>query len=162
MIERLARVFRSAGFDRATLTALSRESGLQRASLYHLFPGGKAEMAKAVIDHSNIAFASAVLSTLEGSPPPRQRFGDMVESINRYYKSGREACLLGSFALEMPSDEFGAAIRAGFLRWIELLSRVFLEAGLPAGECHIRAREVVAMLQGALVVSRGIESNPCS
>jgi AcrR family transcriptional regulator len=158
VIERLAAVFRSSGFERASLSDLSRASGLQRSSLYHLFPDGKAQMAREVIDRSNEVFSEYVLATLEGDAPPRVRFDRMVRSINRYYDKGREACLLGIFALELPSDAFGASIRAGFERWIELLTKLFADDGYPRKEAVLRAREVVAAVQGSLVVSRGMGS----
>jgi len=158
VIERLAGVFRSSGFERATLTELSRASGLQRSSLYHLFPGGKAQMAQEVIDRSNEVFAAYVLSTLEGEDPPRLRFERMIASINRYYDRGREACLLGIFALELPSDTFGESIKAGFNLWIDLLTKLFRDEGHARREAALRAREVVAAIQGSLVVSRGTDS----
>lgn len=160
VIDRLAGVFRSSGFEGATLTDLSRASGLQRSSLYHLFPGGKAQMAREVIEKSNEVFADHVLSALRGNEPPRARFARMLENINRYYDRGREACLLGIFALELPSDAFGESVKAGFNLWIELLGKLFRDAGCSRKESTLRAREVVAAIQGALIVSRGTASRP--
>ena len=49
LTEALTRVFQTYGYDGATLSRISDATGLQRASLYHRFPGGKEEMAKFVL-----------------------------------------------------------------------------------------------------------------
>ena len=41
----LAEVFRAHGYEGASLSLITRATGLGKGSLYHLFPGGKAEMA---------------------------------------------------------------------------------------------------------------------
>jgi len=49
VVERLVGVFQRCGYDGASLSELSAATGLGRSSLYHHFPGGKEEMARAVI-----------------------------------------------------------------------------------------------------------------
>ena len=46
----LAEVFREHGFEGASLSLISERTGLGKGSLYHFFPGGKEEMAAAVLD----------------------------------------------------------------------------------------------------------------
>ncbi len=55
LLDRLTSVFRTHGFEGASLSLISKATGLQRASLYHRFPGGKEEMAKAVFPLREIA-----------------------------------------------------------------------------------------------------------
>ena len=50
LIERLTSVFRIYGYEGASLSRIAEATGLQRASLYHRFPGGKEEMAEAVLN----------------------------------------------------------------------------------------------------------------
>ena len=50
----IAEVFRSHGYEGATLALIGKATGLGKGSLYHFFPGGKAQMAAEVlaeIDH---------------------------------------------------------------------------------------------------------------
>jgi AcrR family transcriptional regulator len=42
----LLKLFRQFGYDGVTLSKISQATGLGKASLYHYFPGGKAEMAE--------------------------------------------------------------------------------------------------------------------
>ena len=64
LIDRLLEVFRTVGYDGATLSKLSQATGLQRASLYHRFPGGKKAMAAAVLAHAGAWLDTHVLAPL--------------------------------------------------------------------------------------------------
>ena len=154
-LSKLAGVFRRVGYHRASLHHLAEATGLQRSSLYYFFPGGKAQMVKEVIEESNSIFYEVVLSVLETDESPQRRFETMIESLDKYYSSGRESCILGLLTLELPSDHFGSHIRDGFNRWIEALRTVFLEYGLSKTESEARAIESIAAIQGALVLTRG-------
>ena len=65
LIARLSGVFRDVGYEGATLSALAAATGLQKASLYHRYPGGKQQMADEVLA---AALACAYLGWREGSP----------------------------------------------------------------------------------------------
>jgi AcrR family transcriptional regulator len=45
----LAEIFRELGFEGATLSRITERTGIGKGSLYHFFPGGKEEMAAAVL-----------------------------------------------------------------------------------------------------------------
>ncbi len=49
LAESLFDVFRSRGYEGATLSLLSEVTGLKKSSLYHRFPAGKDDMVKAVV-----------------------------------------------------------------------------------------------------------------
>lgn len=52
LLEQLVVVFRERGYEGATLVQLAAATGLGKASLYHHFPGGKAEMAAVLLRKS--------------------------------------------------------------------------------------------------------------
>ena len=56
----LANTFRLHGFEGASLSVISAETGLGKGSLYNFFPGGKEEMARAVLDEVNTWFRTRV------------------------------------------------------------------------------------------------------
>lgn len=113
-------------------------------------------MVKEVIDESNAVFAETVLSTLQGNQSPRERFSQLIASLDRYYDSGRESCLLGVLTAEMPSDDIGTHVRGGFSHWVSLLALLLEEHGFEREESLGRAYETVAAIQGALVLARGM------
>ena len=73
LLDRLTCVFRTHGFEGASLSLISKATGLQRASLYHRFPGGKEEMANAVLERAWTWLNKKALFPLTGSGTPQER-----------------------------------------------------------------------------------------
>ena len=61
LLERLTRVFQDHGYQGASLSLIAEATGLGRASLYHRFPGGKTDMAVAVLDRRSRSWFSVIL-----------------------------------------------------------------------------------------------------
>jgi AcrR family transcriptional regulator len=156
LIDRLTDVFRTVGYDGATLRKLSQATGLQRASLYHRFPGGKQEMAEVVLAHAGAWLDTHVLAPLSGSGTPHARLQKMAEALDRFYVQGGKSCLLDSLSFGEGSALFHAHIRTAFAHWIEALAALVVEStGCPTAEAHRRAEDAVLRIQGALVLARG-------
>ena len=49
LLPQVAEVFRESGYDGTSISRITEKTGLGKGSLYHFFPGGKAEMAAAVL-----------------------------------------------------------------------------------------------------------------
>ena len=64
LIDKISRVFRQHGYEGATMSRLSAATGLERASLYHRFPGGKDEMVAAAAAAGGAWFGEHVLQPL--------------------------------------------------------------------------------------------------
>jgi len=50
LARQLAEIFRTEGYDGASMSQISEATGLLRGSLYHHFPKGKEDMAKAAME----------------------------------------------------------------------------------------------------------------
>ena len=73
LIDQLGKVFRIHGYEGASLSLIAEATGLKRASLYHRFPGGKEEMAEAVLTHVDDWFGSHILAPLSEPGKPAAR-----------------------------------------------------------------------------------------
>lgn len=155
VLERLTRVFRNEGYEAASLARLSEATGLGKASLYHYFPGGKADMAAAVAERSNKIFGAKILLPLLGEGTPRIRIEGMLDNLDHYYSRGEDSCLLGMLAMGGNVTLFQKQVRAGIEGWILALAKVFREAGLTEDEAYERAEDAVLRIEGALLVARG-------
>ncbi len=158
VLVRLTRVFREVGYEAATLTRLSQATGLVRASLYHYFPGGKEEMAAAVLGRANAWLEERVLSPLAGPGAPAERIEAMVAALDAFYAGGRDACLLDLLSQGDARDRFQSHVRAALERWSSAIATVIEEAGMPADIARRRGEDTIIQIQGALVVSRGLGS----
>lgn len=159
LIDRLADVFRQHGFEGASLSLLSRASGLRRASLYHRFPGGKEEMAMAVLARANQRFGERVLSVLAGPEEPRDRLERMAGEIADFYSGGRKSCLLDALSFQHGASDVRKGVESAFGRWIEALADLSREAGVGPSAARLRAEDAVIRIQGALVLSRASGCN---
>lgn len=153
----LAKVFREHGFEGASLTRISQATGLGKGSLYHLFPGGKDEMAAAVLAQIDAWFEVHVFAPLRSAHDPSRAVGATIDSIERYFNGGRRVCLLGVFALGDARDIFARPVREYFLRWIEALTSALSRGGLPPNTAAELAEDAVTTIQGAIVLTRALD-----
>lgn len=157
LMARLSAVFRDVGYEGATLTILSEATGLKKASLYHRFPQGKEQMAREVLAHARAWLEAQILVPLASDAAPKERIAKMIEKLDEFYSGGRQACLLNMLSSARIHDgPFTQSIRQIFEAWVGALSAVLIDAGLDDEPARARAERAVILLQGSLVVSRGM------
>jgi TetR/AcrR family transcriptional repressor of lmrAB and yxaGH operons len=157
LLQRISAVFKDAGYEAASLTQLSKASGLKRASLYHRFPGGKEQMAREVLEGADTWLKSHVLDPLTSDIPPRQRVQAVADAFDGFYEGGAQSCLLNMLSSTgVREAPFALPIRRSFECMIDALARASEDSGMPTDRARARAERVVVMLQGSLVVSRGL------
>lgn len=151
-IRKLIKVFRTYGYEGTTLSLISKITGLGRASLYHHFPQGKQEMAKAVLVYVHQQFCEIVLKPLQQETKPRDRLQGMCEGLNQFYDRGQAACLIAVFSLGGEENMFREPVKRALQEWIASLETVLREAG--CDRPRERSREAVMQIQGGLIVAR--------
>jgi AcrR family transcriptional regulator len=157
LIARISGVFRDVGYEGASLAMLARATGLQKASLYHRFPNGKEQMAMEVLESAGRWLDANVLTPLKASGDPATKIHEMVHRLDEFYAGGRQACLLNMLSSSrIQGGPFTEAIEKTFRAWIETLSDVLVEAGMDQATARKRAQRFVVMLQGSLVLARGM------
>jgi TetR/AcrR family transcriptional regulator, lmrAB and yxaGH operons repressor len=157
VIPHLAEVFREHGFEGASLALISARTGLGKGSLYHFFPGGKEEMAAAVLDHISHWFEHHLFEPLRAQADPAAAIHAMFQTVDDYFRSGRRTCLVGTFALGDARDRFAAKIGAYFTAWQNALAEALERAGKDAPLADELAEDVIAGIQGALVMARAFD-----
>ena len=157
LIAAIAEVFRAHGYAGASLSLITEATGLGKGSLYNFFPGGKDEMAAAVLAHIDRWFEDEVFSPLRETKDPQEGIGRMLAATDAYFHSGRRVCLVGAFALDDARDRFAAEIRSYFGRWVADLAGVLRRAGRKEAEARRSAEGCVAGIQGALTLARAFD-----
>ena len=153
-LDKLAQVFRETGYEGASLALLSKATGLGRASLYHHFPGGKVEMAHEVLRRIGEQAEREVLSHLRGSVQPHIKMRRFIAAVNEFYNEGRTNCIVAALVLSGGPAYCANLLKESIQLWIDALAVALLEHGLSRSESHARATNVVAQIQGSLIVSR--------
>jgi TetR/AcrR family transcriptional regulator, lmrAB and yxaGH operons repressor len=153
----LAEVFREYGFEGASLAQLCEATSLGKGSLYNFFPGGKEEMAAAVLADVDAWFTANIFG-----PLGRAAAGDcdaidvMLDAVADYFRSGQLICLQGAFALGRERDRFAERIRGYFEHWITSLAAALRALGQDELQARAAALEAVAVIEGAIVLSRAL------
>jgi AcrR family transcriptional regulator len=156
VVRALAEVFREHGYDGASLALIAEATGLGKGSLYHFFPGGKAEMATAVLGEIDRWFEAEVFAPLDDGDAARG-VATMLAQVERYFRSGRRVCLVGALALTSSRDRFAAQLNAYFRRWLDALAGALRRLGATAAAADQIAEDTILTIQGALVLARAID-----
>lgn len=162
LMERLAKVFRNYGYDGASMTVLAKETGLQKASLYHRFPGGKEQMAQSVLDFADNWIAINIIEPLRSENEkltPDKKIKYLVKQLDKLYDGGNESCLLNMLSHPtVDKGPFSKSIKNGFKAFISTIAGVLEKKGINKEEAKFRATTAMTLLQGGLVLSRGMGS----
>jgi TetR/AcrR family transcriptional regulator, lmrAB and yxaGH operons repressor len=154
----LAEAFREHGFEGASLTQLCAATGLGKGSLYNFFPGGKEEMAAAVLADVDSWFTENIFEPLRNAAPgDPAAISAMFEAVTVYFRSGRRVCLQGAFALGRERDLFAGTIAGYFEGWIASLAAALRAGGMTEPAARSAAVEVIAAIQGGIVLSRALD-----
>lgn len=157
VVARLQRVFRERGFDGASLSELSRATGLGKSSLYHYFPGGKDDMAIAVLDRIDAWMRDRALLPLRGAGPPQERLRAMLRALDEFYAGGRDACVLGTLVLGGARARFADYLKNAFEGWVGALRELAVEAGVATRDARDRAEDAVVRIEGALILAGALD-----
>ena len=152
IIDRLFTIFRDRGFEGASLADLSRATGLGKSSLYHYFPGGKEQMAEAVLGRATALIDSAIVEVAQAPEPLRRRVRKIVAALEQLYAGGHTPCVLGQLATAAIGTGARHALRQAFAHWIGAISGLAAESGMSPGRARHFAEDWVARLQGALIL----------
>jgi AcrR family transcriptional regulator len=153
----LAEVFREHGYAGASLSLISKATRLGKGSLYHFFPGGKEEMAEAVLAEIEAWFEHHIFAPLQKAARPEVAVAEMFDSVDAYFRSGRRVCLVGALALGDARDRFSSEIKRYFARWVDVLAAALTRSTRNRSSARALAEEVVAGIQGAIVLARALD-----
>jgi AcrR family transcriptional regulator len=157
--QRLLAEFRRSGYQGASLASLSEATGLGKSSLYHYFPEGKVDMARAAMEVVGGWMRETVLPNLSKDGPPEKRLKKYCAALSEFYEKGALPCLTELFSIGEAAEYFQQMLRQSMSNTIKLLSAVMEEDGIDAAEAARRAEDAMVMVQGALIVSRTLGSN---
>jgi TetR/AcrR family transcriptional repressor of lmrAB and yxaGH operons len=156
IVGRLLDLFRRAGFEGVSLSDISKATGLGKSSLYHHFPGGKTDMAEAVLSRVSQWSAAKVTGPLLAQGNRAERIGPMLDSLEQLYGGGREPCIIASLLVGGEEPGLQEGLRQIVKAWIDALAKALTETGAAPPEAKAQAVDALSRIQGALVLSRAL------
>jgi TetR/AcrR family transcriptional regulator, lmrAB and yxaGH operons repressor len=154
LIERLTAVFQENGFEGTSLSLISEATGLEKASLYHRFPGGKDQMAQAVLESVAKIFVEDLLLPLQTTGALDERVKECGRRLQQFYGGGKRSCLLDTLSLPGGSSALHASVEATYKIWMDAFAAVAKEAGYSSAQARLRAEDAIMGIHGALVLAR--------
>lgn len=162
MVASAATLIGERGITATSLADVIADSGSPRGSIYHYFPGGKAQLAAEALSVA----ARQALGYLQMCPAETPR-GVMEWFVAPWRArvvetNGTHGCVLAGtslgLALADQRDEeavaLAVAVREEFIAWhIELTSQ-FERVGMPPARANTLARLAVSAMEGALILCR--------
>lgn len=161
LLESLGDVFEARGYDGATLSLLSAATGLGKASLYHHFPGGKADMAAALLRDRVARLERLAFSRLQGGLPAAVRLARFIDGFREYVEDGQRTCLLMSFREGSAGAQHGETLASQYADWQSRLAITFEESGQKSKRAERSAAQLLSSLYGALVMAQ-FTGNPAT
>ena len=152
----LFHLFRQQGYDGVSLAKIAAKTELGKASLYHHFPGGKAEMVSAALAYRALWIEENVLSVLKASGPALERFEQMCDRLAELYNSGQSPCLLAALTTGTKQDIFHEQVKDHLQRLMKAIAQVLTESGLDPQIAKQRSETALIVIQGSLILAQGL------
>ena len=157
-----AELFRRQGYAGTGLKQVSAAAEAPFGSIYHHFPGGKEQLADEVL-RTGGAFFLALYRTVTAEAP------DVVAGVRAFFRGAGEtltatgyadACPIATVAGEIASTHDGlrGACADVFESWLGALAGDLRDAGAGRGAARETALAVLALLEGAFLLSRTLRS----
>jgi AcrR family transcriptional regulator len=155
-----AELFRRQGYNGTGVKQIVSEAQAPFASLYHFFPGGKAELGEEVIRSSGAQYGKLAEVIIDPAP-------DLVAGVRAFFEGAAvtlaetdyaDACPIATVALEVAStnEVLRRATADVFEGWISGLAARFEAGGISRGRARELATSFIAALEGAFVLSRAM------
>lgn len=155
VVAKLVDIFYEHGFDGTSLSIISERTGLQRASLYHHFPGGKEEMAKAVIETSD-RWGEEFIGNLvmDNSIPPKARLEQMMKNLDELHWRPQQLSPSNAFVIGGASEQFSKHVQWHYHTCVWMMTELMVACGIPQEIAKRRAWEQRILWEGGVVCSR--------
>jgi AcrR family transcriptional regulator len=157
-----AELFRRQGYNGTGLKAVTVAADAPFGSLYHHFPGGKVELAEAVIESSGAAYGELFVLIWDAATDPAAAVTDFFDGAAAVLEETDyvDACPIGTVALEVASvdDRLRSATDRVFVSWVDAAASRLTAVGIEAAEARELAITFVAAIEGGFMLSRAARS----
>jgi TetR/AcrR family transcriptional repressor of lmrAB and yxaGH operons len=162
MVRTTDKLLRRQGYHGTGLNQIVAESGAPKGSMYFHFPGGKAELAATAVTEFGEWKARLLREAIEANGSAAEGVAYYLEQAARgFEKVGyADGCTVATVSAEVAPNEprLATATRDALRNWIDLLAARLEVEGFTADEAARRAMAAVTLIEGAVVVARGMQS----
>lgn len=151
-------LFRCRGYNGTALKDVTTAADATTGSLYHFFPGGKVQLAEAVITESGLAYQHLFEAIADDAAGPAQAIVDLFDGAAQVLGDTGyiDVCPIGTVAREVANTEETLRVASDrvFAGWIDAATDRFARAGLADAASRSLATTVIAALEGGFILAR--------
>ncbi|WP_329123797.1 TetR/AcrR family transcriptional regulator [Streptomyces sp. NBC_01465] len=163
MIVSTAALLREYGAGGTSIDRVLEHSGAPRGSVYHHFPGGRAQLLDEAVALAGDFIAGLLDAAMQDGDDPVQAIdGFFVLWRERLVSSGfRAGCPVVAVAVETNDDapQLARSAASVFARWQEALAAPLVRHGLTEQRAGRLAAFIVAAIEGAVIMCRVEQSS---
>jgi len=156
------RLIQSRGYNAFSFSDLAKELGIRTASIHYHFPT-KADLGVALLRRYRQNFRDELGGIAARADNPLRHLARFAALFERTFSADNQLCLCGMLSAEvatLPKPVAGEVERffEETERWLAQVLAAGKSAGLVAfdGTARAQARMLLAVLEGAMVVARGM------
>ncbi len=161
ILDTTAELFRRYGYTGTGLKQIVAAANAPFGSLYHFFPGGKQQLGSEVIRRSGQMYQDLVTTVIDAAPDIEAGIRDSFAGAAAVLVATdyADACPIETVALEVAStnETLRLATASVFSSWVDAAVERFQRAGVAADRAEYLAHSVIALLEGAFVLSRAMK-----
>ena len=159
MIQSTVFLIREKGVEGTAFSDVIEHSKAPRGSIYHHFPGGKAQLVTEATEFAGDAIAAGIVKAMEAEDP--------VAGLRQFSEGWKHVLSTSDFtagcpalaaALDMRTESSREAAAGAFKKWTGVLATAFRDHGVNAARADSLATMTIAAIEGAIVLARADQS----
>jgi len=156
LVAATGQLLRRQGYSGTSVSDFLDAAGAANGSLYHHFPGGKEELARAAIDAAAEQVEAALLAAFDAADDAVVATQRSIDGMIAAFEADpRDGCPVAPTAIDAAgvSEELRVAAAAAFARWSSVFERA-LARSRDAETAAAQARVLLSAIEGALLLDR--------
>lgn len=157
LIDTAAQLFRRQGYAATGVNQILQAAHVKAGSLYHHFPNGKQELAAAVVESAGGEIEGLLRRFLDSDSSVADIVGGWIDLlVVQLASDGRDGCPIEPIATESvnASPQARDASARAFAGWTAAVADRLCADGWPQDDAEQTALALIAMIEGALILSR--------
>jgi AcrR family transcriptional regulator len=150
------------GVEATSFSQVLEHSGAPRGSIYHHFPGGKAQLIEEATVHAGDVIVKLLTDAVERHQDPVAAVDAIADFWRTVMHNSDFAAGCPVLAATLEGDRSPAArdaARVAFERWQYLLADILRRAGVPEERARSLASMSISAIEGAVILARAQRSN---
>lgn len=146
------------GYHATGLNQILAESGAPKGSLYYYFPEGKDSLVEEAIAHTSGLIAGRLQEGMEAHEHAAAAIPAFLRTLAHHVQASgfQTGGPITAVALEAAStnERLNAACHTAYTRWQSVIAQKLLADGYEAVRAQRLAKVVIALIEGAIILSR--------